>query len=190
MNDLEFEVDRVDLRLHQGIYQWSARQFDPGWVLDVGTELGVGMGLMQDEDPHLKVLGCDVKIAPLKASRTLIGEFGQRMAQADAAMLPIASRSMTGVCLINILHLVDRPQMILDESRRVLKRRGRVVVYIDLSKLPLWHEAERLEMDLDDLLGNHFRLMTPHESLTSLFNRLRIENTSVPKLYLRLGEKN
>lgn len=189
MNLSQLEITRVDKNLHRRIYQWSAQQFDPGWVLDVGTELGVGIDVMQSCNPRIDYLGCDTNFKSLRSSKSLAGNFGQVLLQADGEHLPLRAEFLSGVCLINLLHLVDKARTIVDETSRCLKRGGKAVVYVDLSKLPSRWEAEPLRQHLDELLKSHFELMTPNDARPVGFEDLIDGDILSQKAYLRLGQK-
>jgi ubiquinone/menaquinone biosynthesis C-methylase UbiE len=185
----QLELNRVDLEIHRRIYQWAAHQFDPGWVLDVGSELGVGMGLMQAENPDLKLIGCDVNGSNLKESKSFMAGSALEMIQADGARLPHPTEFLTGICLINILHLVKEPEAILRETWRSLRYGGRVAVFVDLSKLPVRWEANQLGTHLDGLLKSRFQLTGQADGLAVAPNIFSLQNISRTKIYLRLGTK-
>jgi SAM-dependent methyltransferase len=131
------------LVLHAAIYAWAAQLFEPGWVLDVGCEYGFGSVLLAEANPGLGILGCDINIRALVFARGVSQDADVSLCQAAANALPLASDSLSGVCLFNILHLVPDPLAILQEARRVLKGSQCVVVTLPLDdNLPAgWREG-------------------------------------------------
>jgi ubiquinone/menaquinone biosynthesis C-methylase UbiE len=185
----EIDLDLAAHKLHGRIYQWSARQFDPGWVIDVGSELGLGASLMQAENAELAIVGCDVNFSTLKMSRGRATGSAQSMVQADGSILPFSTTSLSGVCLINILHLVEEPQLLCYEAYRTLKVGGRVVVSVDMAKLPVRWEPKRLELALDDILGTQFQFIGQDGATPILSKDHSMQNVDHTKIYLRLAEK-
>lgn len=185
----EIKLDQAARKMHSRIYQWSARQFDQGWVMDVGSELGVGISLMQAENADIKLIGCDVNFSSLQISRSLSGVIQHDKIQAYGSKLPLAAEFLSGVCLINLLHLVNEPQDLLAESYRTLKYTGKVIVFVDLSKLPLRWESNQLVKYLDDLLGSTFHLRGSKNAFTTESKSLLQQEIARNKIYLRVGEK-
>jgi ubiquinone/menaquinone biosynthesis C-methylase UbiE len=118
------------LALHAAIYTWTAAQLRPGWVLDLGCEYGFGSLLMAEANPGLQVLGADLDLAMLGYSEGLSFKDGFPWVNAGAHELPVASSSLAGVCLMNLLHLVESPDLVLSEVWRVLKPGGLAVLSI------------------------------------------------------------
>lgn len=93
-----------------------------GPVLEVGVGTGVvALGLQSLGRP---VVGID--IAPAMAARAR-ARIGQRVALADATVLPLADASVADAYSVWVLHLVDIPAVI-GEVLRVLVPGGRYVV--------------------------------------------------------------
>ena len=101
-----------------------------GWVLDAGSEYGFGSLLMRQANPRLRVLAVDVDRAALRYTKEVAPGEHVDGAEANALRLPVASESMTGVFLINLLHVLDEPGEALGEARRVLRTGGMAVVAI------------------------------------------------------------
>ena len=190
MDFSDIELEHTRIRLHGRVYQWAARQFNPGWVIDVGSELGFGIGLMQAENSRLSILGCDLDASVLKIASGFTWSTSHENVQADGARLPIADEALTGVCLMNILHLVENPHLLIDETQRTLKRAGKVMVYVDLSKLPLRWEPQQFGPHMDALLREKFHITEiedPYRMDPDLFS---FNQPPWDDVYLRLGEKN
>ena len=142
---------------HATAYAWAAGLFAPGWVLDVGCEYGFGSVLLSDANPNLNVMGCDVDFRTLGFSRDNQEDSSVSLCQAAANALPIASGSLSGLCLFNILHLVPEPRTIMRETRRVLRDGQRMVITLPRDdNLPAkWHTGS-LRGRLTDLAGRFF----------------------------------
>jgi SAM-dependent methyltransferase len=157
--------DAQRLALHATIYTWAADQTPPGWVLDLGCEYGFGSLLLAETNPMLQVLGLDLDLAALQYSQNLLINPGRYQLNADASMLPIASESLSGAYLINILHMVKEPGQVLSEVRRTLKAGGVAIISIpgeDPGKTGVG--SSRLIQDLEaELRELFFQVMYPQE---------------------------
>lgn len=128
------------LALHAAIYTWAASLIQPGWVLDLGCEYGFGSLLVKETNPALKVLGLDLNFKFLDYSLSLPSlEWTPRL-NASGSHLPISSGSLSGVYLVNLLHLVEDPTAIIAETWRTLKPGGAAILSIpmDASNPPKW----------------------------------------------------
>lgn len=124
--------DTQRLALHATIYTWAADQTPPGWVLDLGCEYGFGSLLIAQTNPKLQVLGMDLDLAAIQYSQHLSFHASIPCLNADAANLPIAAGSLSGIYLINLLHWVREPGRVLSEVQRALKIGGIAVISIPL----------------------------------------------------------
>jgi ubiquinone/menaquinone biosynthesis C-methylase UbiE len=185
----ESDLDRDGIKLHADVYRWAAKQFEPGRVIDVGSELGVGVTLMQAENPKLTFIGCDIDQQILRHAGQFFGYEEQDRIQADAARLPLPGESLSGACLINILHLVQNPEGLLDEAHRVLKPCGKVVIFVELSKLPTrWKDVD-LSRKIDKLLDLQFQAASTRKFLDQEWARIEEGSPSDRDFFLRIGIK-
>ena len=116
--------------MHAAIYTWAAVQMRPGWVLDLGCEYGFGSLLIAEANPEVQVLGLDLDFSALGYSQGLPFKEKFPWVNASAHKLPVASGSLSGVYLINLLHLVENTAAILSEARRALRSGGLAVLSI------------------------------------------------------------
>lgn len=131
---------RPDLLMHASIYQWAAKKFQPGWVIDLGSEMGIGVALMESVNEEIEVIAYDINLVSLQASTECIEEKVNKRIQGDGAFLPLGSNTLTGICLVNTLHLVEDTDQILNECYRVLKPGSQAVISIPTRQLPnRWH---------------------------------------------------
>jgi SAM-dependent methyltransferase len=109
-------------------------------------EIGVGTGLIAFPLMELgveDVVGVDLAASMLALARERVGE---RVAQADAAHLPIKSASRDAVVAVWILHLAGDREGVLAEAARVLVPRGRLVV--------VCADADYQDNEISNAIGN------------------------------------
>lgn len=131
---------RPDLLMHASIYQWAAKIFHPGWVMDLGSEMGIGGELMESVNGEVVVIDYDINQVSLNLSTEYSNKVTNHRIQGDGAFLPMGSNKLSGICLVNTLHLVEDTDQILNECYRVLKPGSQAVISIPTSQLPnRWH---------------------------------------------------
>ena len=119
------------LALHAAIYTSMAERIAPGCVLDLGCEYGLGSLLLAETNPRLRVAGVDVDLPGLRYSQKTLHDAGRlERVNADARGLPVDSGSVSGVYLINLLHLLPEPARILSEVCRVLTPDGVAIISV------------------------------------------------------------
>jgi ubiquinone/menaquinone biosynthesis C-methylase UbiE len=108
-------------------------------------EIGVGTGLIALSLAELgyDVIGVDIAHAMLEKARIRIGA---RVAQGDAAQLPVASASFDAVLAVWILHVAGDTSGVLRETARVLKPGGRLIV--------VSADAQYEPDDINQVIGN------------------------------------
>lgn len=155
--------DTEHLALHATIYTWAAAQIAPGQVLDLGCEYGFGSLLIRETNPSLQVLGLDLDLAAIRYSQGL--GFMQRIPRvnADASKLPLASGSLSGVYLINLLHMTEEPNSVLSEAERVLQVGGAAIISIPREDLgPAGYSSSRFIQQMEVEINARFsRVMYP-----------------------------
>jgi SAM-dependent methyltransferase len=124
-------------RIYREWFALLATRLSP--VVGVSIELGSGIGQLRDFVPGL--VTTDVEETPW-ADRVI-----------DAAALPYADGELANIVMLDVFHHLPRPAAFLDEARRALAARGRVVMlepYVSwLSGLAYRLHHERLELDAD-----------------------------------------
>jgi SAM-dependent methyltransferase len=150
-----------ELALHATLYTWAAGQFAPGRVLDLGCEFGFGDLLMDIANPQLQLTALDAELDNLRKVCELAPAQAARVVCAQAGALPFASGCFSGVCLINLLHLVDDPLRTLHEANRVLFPGGLAVIAIPriLSQQPD-EVSPHLEQSLGYMANQTFAQVT------------------------------
>ena len=147
---------RPDLLMHASIYHWAAKIFQPGWVMDLGSEMGIGGGLMESVNGDVVVIDYDINQVSLKLSTEYSNKVTNHRIQGDGAFLPMGPNKLSGICLVNTLHLVEDPGQILNECYRVLKPSGQAVISIPTRQIPnRWH-IKKLTMNICDLVEELF----------------------------------
>lgn len=147
---------RPDLMMHASIYQWAAKRFQPGWVMDLGSEIGIGVALMESVNGEIELLACDIDLVSLKASTERSDRNANRRIQADGAFLPMRSNTLSGLCMVNIIHLVKDPEKILTECYRVLKPGSQAVICIPTHQLPVRWDIKKLTENIENLAEELF----------------------------------
>lgn len=102
-------------------------------IADIGCGTGTGMRYIQEELSKDGIsLGIDISHRMLQESRKKIGPRapGHYLLQGDGAKLPIKSNQFDGILCIFTLELFSTKEIpfVLNEYRRVLRSRGRLVV--------------------------------------------------------------
>ncbi len=138
------------------MYHWAAREFNPGLVLDLGCELGVGARLMQSENREIEILNCDVDLSALKASQRHLGNPDLHLLQVDGEHIPLAAHSLSGACAIHVLHLVECPGDVIREIYRVLEPGGKYILSVPLGQLPPRWNPDSITTTLDNYLRMYF----------------------------------
>ena len=95
-----------------------------GSVLDVGCGEGFAAAYLAERVPGLRITGLDASALALRFADRQLGS--GRVAQADAAWLPIADRSVDLAIALEVLEHLPMPEQTLRELRRV--SRGPVIV--------------------------------------------------------------
>jgi SAM-dependent methyltransferase len=147
---------RPDLLLHASVYQWAAKQFEPGWVLDLGCETGIGLRLLASANEGLDILGCDIDATSLRAWTPWANDDGASRIRADGASLPVGSSVLSGLCLVHVVHLLQDPGAVLEEGQRALRSGGRMVVSVPTRKLPIRWDIRTLAAHLEALAERCF----------------------------------
>jgi ubiquinone/menaquinone biosynthesis C-methylase UbiE len=96
---------------------------DASRVLEIGV--GTGLVALSLSELGFDVVGVDLAASMLAKARERVGA---RVAQADAAHLPIRTASRDAVVAVWLLHLAGDREGVLAEAARVLRNRGRLVV--------------------------------------------------------------
>jgi ubiquinone/menaquinone biosynthesis C-methylase UbiE len=190
----EFAVPRQalysneSLALHAAMYAWPAARVPSGWVLDIGCECGVGSQLITESNPRLDVVGVDLDLTSLRYAHRTQVPAGRRQLHADGVQLPVASRSLACLFLINVLHLVQQPDAMLAEARRTLAPGGFVVVGLTReARSAGWLHGEQWLKRLSKQLEQLFGKVTFPQEITGRFASLPgrpflLNRSSVPWL--------
>jgi SAM-dependent methyltransferase len=116
------------LALHATLYSWAASLFSYGFVLDLGCEYGFGSMIIEYSNPGLVAVGIDFDQSSLITSQGLIAFRDSPLVCGRAEFTPFRDSSFSGICAINLLHLVDNVIGVLSEIKRLLKPSGIAVI--------------------------------------------------------------
>lgn len=97
-------------------------------VLDVGCADGRGTARLAEQG--YDVVGVEVNAALLQAMRDRPSTRGMAACRGDATALPIATSSVSGVVMIEVLEHIPDTSATIAEIRRVLKPGGRVCIAV------------------------------------------------------------
>lgn len=108
-----------------------------------GTGLEVGVGTGRFALP----LGIEVGVDPAHAMASIARQRGIRVYEARAEELPFANESFDFVTMITTICFLSDPLQALQETRRVLKPRGRIIIGMIDAESPLGkaYEAKKSE---------------------------------------------
>jgi Methylase involved in ubiquinone/menaquinone biosynthesis len=110
------------------IKEWLVLQFE---VTDMVLELGCGSGgfseMIADKVKYLTAT--DLAPEMVAKARGKLSQFGNvEVQKEDCYDTSFTDNIFDAVLMVNLLHIVKEPVMVLEESRRVLKDDGRVVI--------------------------------------------------------------
>lgn len=164
---------------HFGIYRWAGSYMGDGFILDVGSELGFGSSVLMR--PGRTVLGVDINFSTSYFAHNNFSSDDSSFIQADALKLPVSSNSCMGICLVNVLHLVEDPLYILKECYRVLSSQHPLIITIPLDiNLPEeWKYPSprtRLTKELSKVFTNFYFPKRFRKKFTSCFDQINPEN--------------
>ena len=118
----------VGAGLNNDIKRWLQNQFTR---TDAVLELGCGTGTFSEAvAPLVKdLIATDMSEPMLKQARAKLGEHSNvEFERRDAYETAFDDAMFDAVLMVNLLHIVHDPTLILQESSRVLKNDGKVVV--------------------------------------------------------------
>mgnify|MGYP003143015467 FL=1 len=111
-------------------YRWDGLRFDTmgthiptrGSLLDVGCGLGNFCRYIKARNPALDVVGIDYSKFAIKKAKTLAKNIDYMVA--DAFHLPFEDNTFDVISVQEIVEHVEKPKELLLEMKRVLKRKG------------------------------------------------------------------
>lgn len=142
---------------HLTLYSWASTMLPKGLIIDIGSEMGFGLKLLEREDRQ--VIGLDLDYSALNfsykkngSSPTIFHLFG------DFEQIPLPDKSIDGICLINTLHMASNPHRLLEESARILRKDHPIIIAIptDYNLPTQWKEEGGLS-NLTTMLKEVFR---------------------------------
>lgn len=131
-----------------------------GKVLEVGCGGGGMSRAVKFYRPDLQVFGVDISNAAIREAKKHSG--GVAFVVGDAYKIPFANSSFDGVFLFDVLEHVDRPQKLLHEVHRVLKKGGRFYAFIPTEGQPftLHGILNHFGWRAKELYGGHIQQFT------------------------------
>ncbi len=132
------------------------------WILDIGCGTGETISFLKDTLSDPEIFGVDNSLLALnfvKARR-------HQGVHCDAVNLPFTSSSFDYILLLDIIEHIEKDSCILDESKRVLKNKGKIIITVPA--LPFL-------FSIHDSAQNHYRRYS-HKQIRKLAeeNNLKI----------------
>lgn len=97
-------------------------------LLDIGSGGGYGSAYLSRIYPKAHVLGTDITFECRQDTPPEYGPRRPHYIQANAPFLPIKANSLDAVFVIMTFHCLPQPQRVIEESARVLKEGGVLVI--------------------------------------------------------------
>lgn len=103
------------------------REGELGLVLELGCGTGLYTGAFKDNSEH--ILATDFSDEMIEASKKLRGGYDNvEFIKADAKNLDFEKESFDTVVMVNIIHVISDPERVINESARVLKSGGKILI--------------------------------------------------------------
>lgn len=118
----------VGTGLSDDIKSWLRMQFAP---TDAVLELGCGTGTFSEAVAPLveHLVATDMSERMLQQASAKLGQHGNiRLERENAYTTSFDESEFDAVMMVNLLHIVDDPAQVLEESNRVLRDGGKIVV--------------------------------------------------------------
>jgi SAM-dependent methyltransferase len=118
----------VGLTIPRGIKGWLILQFE---VIDTVLELGCGSGGFSEmiADGVKYLTATDLAPEMIEKAKGKLSQFGNvEVQKEDCYNTSFTDNTFDAVLMVNLLHIGEEPVTVLEESRRVLKDDGRVVI--------------------------------------------------------------
>ena len=114
--------------IYQDVKKWLTNQFkDTSMVLELGCGTGYFSQMITDRVKHL--IATDMSQEMLEQAKEKLGQYNNvEVRKEDCYGTSFENNMFDAVLLVNLLHVVKEPNTVLNESYRVLKPDGRVVI--------------------------------------------------------------
>jgi len=158
----------------------AVNEFQPKSIL----EMGVGTGLLLPHYPkHSAVVGVDISSEMLAKAKNRVAQLSLKnisLQQQNCEQLTFPDHAFDCVVLPYVLSVTPHPQHLIQESLRVCRPGGRIVIVNHFSGSRFWSWIERLVSPLAARIGfrstfSYDEVLTPH--------RLKIERVENANLF-------
>jgi SAM-dependent methyltransferase len=142
---------------HLTLYSWASKTLPKGLIIDIGSEMGFGLKLLQREGRQ--VIGLDIDYSALNFSCEKNNSSSSTYYLcADYEQIPLPEKSVDGICLINTLHTACDPLGLLEESVRILRKDHPIIISIPTDyNLPAQWKEEGVLSHFTSILKQVFR---------------------------------
>jgi ABC-2 type transport system ATP-binding protein len=138
-NDYEYWSKRAEVfdKASCNINGKCTRDGKGGWVIsqfrdtDIALEMGCGTGIYSAliADKVKKLVVTDMSREMLELAKTKLNQYNNvEVSKEDCYHTSFEDNTFDSVLLANLIHVVTDPTSVMKESRRVLKKGGRIVV--------------------------------------------------------------
>lgn len=129
-----YDAALLELIPYQNMLRLAGETLEPrrgGIYFDAGCGTGNLMSRLVDFNDEINLVGADFSSAMLKrAMKKVVGRGGSVSFQKLDLnkKIPIESNTFDGATCINVLYILDRPENLIIELHRILKKHGRLII--------------------------------------------------------------
>jgi len=109
----------------------------PKTIADIGCGFGTLVKLMQEEYPHAKITGLDLRSKKHLTYASKICKGKSKFIQGNVENLPFKANSFDVIVITDVLEHVSKPFQALDELKRTLREDGLLLILVPTESILL-----------------------------------------------------